>query len=125
MTAMFTCNHCRAEDSVRQIKAGCGHVVHICDECEGEVNHIQHSECRGCVVSKFGGKAPEQVLREEATLADDYNGSPFDPRDFDDDFFIDDMDTPAYPLSCDITDAQDAMDSMYDPMLDFHDLYDY
>lgn len=75
------CNVCREEDSARQVKAGCGHLIHICRECEVEVNHVRHSECRGCILSRYaktdrwGSKTlrtPEEILQQESTLVDEY-----------------------------------------------------
>jgi len=128
MTASLVCNHCRQGDKVRQVKAGCGHLVNICHDCESEVNAIRHEECRGCkvVASQAPGgfnrrtfNTPEEVLEAEASMYDDYK---FAPSPFDDDYLFE-MDDPAYPFSCDRADALDAEDD-FDPA-DYYMMEDF
>ena len=58
------CHVCADNETNSQIKAGCGHLVRICDECRGEQRKVQHE---GCGRKECGGHshASERLEREE------------------------------------------------------------
>lgn len=75
------CNVCREEAVCAQIKAGCGCLVDICDECHKDDSaHLTHSKCIVC----RGGKRYDT----EEGLFEPLSGSMYDLID-DDDFNFD------------------------------------
>lgn len=94
MSLVGICHTCKDNETKSQIKAGCGCLVHICDDCRDEQAHVAHSKC---VVCK-GGKTPNQVMQEEC---DNYNASlggrcrpAYDIFFDEDDTMYDDLDSP-------------------------------
>lgn len=113
------CHNCLAADAATQIKAGCGHVTHVCGECRNEESsHIRHQPCLKC----RGGWCRE--------MEPDYHYNPgpgpnyyIDDLDPFDDWISpsrhvtdrwDDQRNPAYPLSCDVSDCYSEYDEQYD-----------
>ena len=101
---MGICHVCKNEETTSQIKAGCGHLVYICDECREETNQVRHSKC---VVCK-GGKTPDQTEAEEKAYWDNFWMR--ETYYYDDDFYNDDF--------------EDIIDSYEEP-LPFDDYDDY
>ena len=73
-----SCPHDIMNQTPHQIKAGCGHLVYICDDCSPERRHVRHNKCIKC----NGGKTPDELMAEDAAIVDEYNYYP--------DFIIDD-----------------------------------
>lgn len=58
---MGICHICKENDTGSQIKAGCGHLIFICNDCRGDQMHVQHSDCIVCK----GGETPDMYAALE------------------------------------------------------------
>jgi len=55
------CHSCKENNTHKQIKAGCGHLVYVCDDCRSDVNQIRHEKCLRC----RDQQTPEEELQSD------------------------------------------------------------
>jgi len=102
---MGICHVCREADTTTQIKAGCGCLIYICDDCRDYQGKVAHEKCIVCK----GGKTPDQIEEEERN---DYERS--QERSF---YDIDDSCDPfADDFDCDLHGGEDDDPYEYDPL---------
>lgn len=70
---MGYCHICPKHDpapTTSQIKAGCGCLVFICNDCRDETNHVRHSKCVNCggTIGYKHGETPDDLLADYPTL---------------------------------------------------------
>ena len=65
------CYVCQDAETPSRVKAGCGCVVALCDDCRDEQNAVQHGICKQCKVPKRDGYRPgsdaqRTIVQEES-----------------------------------------------------------
>jgi hypothetical protein len=89
------CHRCPCDilnKTSRQVKACCGHLVFVCDDCVEELSTVKHEKCFKCL----GRKTPDELMREDDAIVDDYN-SRYDDCFIDlDSYYYDETDSLSY-----------------------------
>lgn len=84
------CNVCHNEDPVAKYKAGCGHLIRVCNECDKDRKSVQHQPCDKCNGTY---RAYEREIEEEKNIIeyeDSLYGDGFD-YDWDEPFDLNNL----------------------------------